>query len=278
MCRTAGYNLWPLKLVTKMFGLARDGGGLVAANKLSRDGSSQMGPNSNMSWTAGLQNFHKKILPSPVSPVATRPSGFKLILHTHTPVHAVLPNQSTATSGWSVQTSRGTISASRVIYATNAYTSHLLPHLSGPQGIVPVRGQLAAIRAKVGYVDEGWEDTGDSQGITRSGFSANMGFEYWFPRPHPKTPDLSPRVEPRKPLIILGGARETLRNRGYGMYETDDSVLDPEASVGLRAFLGHVFPGKFPPGVESGEEGQDGVEVEWVGPIPLELRPLMCWG
>ena len=261
MYRIPGHNLWPLKLVTKMFELARDG-----RNPAVKTKTHQTDPKSNVSWTSGLQGFLKMALSSPVIPEETRLQGFELIIHTHTPVHAIVSNQPTLASKWSVQTSRGTISAKRVVHATNAYASHLLPHLSGPQGIVPVRGQVVAIRAAVGYMDEGWEGTGERQGISRSGFGANMGFEYWFPRPHPKTHDHLLYAEPRKPLIILGGARETLRNRGYGMYETDDSVLDPEVSAGLRAFLGRVFPGKFPPGAENSDHS---VEVEWVGLIAL---------
>ncbi|KAG8810044.1 hypothetical protein FRC17_003124, partial [Serendipita sp. 399] len=150
------------------------------------------------------------------------------------------------------------------------------------------------IRANVGYTDEGWKGEGEKSGLSRSGWSANEGFEYWFPRPHPQIRssnlhDLpsSSGLEPngggdpnnalRRPLIILGGARETMMGRGYGMYETDDSKLDPEASRSLRPFLGHVFPGKFPPGVDSGDPERptestsaecnedDGVEVEWTG-------------
>ena len=67
---------------------------------------------------------------------------------------------------YDVHTPRGTIRTPLVVYATNAYTSHLLPHLAGADGIVPVRGQAAAIRANVGYIDEG-----DAQGITRTGWS-----------------------------------------------------------------------------------------------------------
>lgn len=284
MWRSSGHNLWPLKLVTKMFELARDGNGpTVAKDSGEPETSDQSDPNQRAGWTSGLQGLLKRILPSqpdnlhdeenkPHSAVPLHPPqsrSFELLVHTHTPVHAVLANDSTATFKWTVKTSRGALLTDRVVYATNAYTSHLLPHLSGPQGIVPVRGQVVAIRAHVGYIDEGWEGTGDQQGLSRSGWSGNEGFEYWFPRPHPKAVEMAPPSAPRKPLIILGGARETLRNRGYGMYETDDSVLDPEASAGLRAFLGNVFPGKFPHRdisvvADDDDASKDGVEVEWV--------------
>ena len=108
-----GYNVWPLKLVTKLFEQVK-----------SRAGS-----------------------------------RFDLTLHTHTPVEAVerakvsssvLGSSTNATRAYMLSTPRGTISCSRVVHATNAYASHLLPFLAGPQGIVPVRGQVIATRASVG--------------------------------------------------------------------------------------------------------------------------------
>ncbi|KIM32877.1 hypothetical protein M408DRAFT_326592 [Serendipita vermifera MAFF 305830] len=273
--RSAGHNLWPLKLVTKLYELARDGDRPeVAINEINENIEQAAG------WTSGVQQLLQRILPS--SQPGTKPNGenatqdsmqthpFELLLHTHTTVQAVLPNQPTSAFKWSIRTQRGTLSTNRVVYATNAYTSYLLPHLSGPGGIVPVRGQVVAIRADVGYKDEGWEGSGDQQGLTRSGWSGNEGFEYWFPRPHPKQIDKILIKNPKRPLVILGGARETLKDGGYGMYETDDSVLDPEASVGLRAFLGNVFPGKFPragedAGINDRDPAYDGVEMEWSG-------------
>jgi len=70
---------------------------------------------------------------------------------------------------YDVHTPRGTIRTPLVVYATNAYTSHLLPHLAGPDGIVPVRGQVTAIRADVGYIDEG-----DTEGITRTAWKGKF--------------------------------------------------------------------------------------------------------
>ncbi|KAG8848522.1 hypothetical protein FRC20_002532 [Serendipita sp. 405] len=297
MYRTGGHNLWPLKLVTRMFELARDGGSgnkqeteTVEAN--SKDAIPLPAPNN---LVGGMRKLFSNFLPSQQSNPTNQntntktdsnnnqrpdaPDAYQLILHTHTAVHSVHPNEEDPSSfRWSVHTPRGNIKAKHIVYATNAYTSHLLPHLSGPDGIVPVRGQAVAIRAKVGYTDEGWKGEGDHKGLSRSGWSGNEGFEYWFPRPHPKSVhqhqpdhqkldgDKDPNDGLKRPLIILGGARETLKDGGYGMYETDDSVLDPGASRGLRVFLGHVFPGKFP-SMDGRDEGQstDGVEVEWSG-------------
>jgi len=98
----------------------------------------------------------KASLPLPLDP-------FQLSLHTQTPVTSVTSVSACLPSPmYDVHTPRGTIRTPLVLYATNAYTSHLLPHLTGPDGIVPVRGQVTAIRANVGYKDEG-----DAEGITR---------------------------------------------------------------------------------------------------------------
>lgn len=108
--------------------------------------------------------------------------------------------------------------------------------MAGAAGIIPTRGQIIATRAAV-----------TTDNLTRSGWG-NAGFEYWFPRP------VKSEDDDQNPLIILGGGTE--RAEGYGMYETDDSVLDEEISRVLRKFLPAVFPGRF-------EEGKE-PEMEWV--------------
>lgn len=52
-------------------------------------------------------------------------------------------------SPYTVVTNRGSITCARVVHATNAYASHLLPFLAGPEGIIPTRGQVMATRASV---------------------------------------------------------------------------------------------------------------------------------
>ena len=101
--------------------------------------------------------------------------------------------------------------------------------------------------------------------------TGNEGFEYWLPRPHPSPLTASEeKREHRRPIIILGGGRETLKEKGYGMYETNDGVLDPEASELLRKFLPTVFPGKF--------DTNGTVEVEWVSNIIITRQREVAYG
>ncbi|PVG03141.1 FAD dependent oxidoreductase [Serendipita vermifera] len=295
--RGPGHNLWPLRLVTKMFELARDGESLDASQG-ARDANSSTQPTSRVhepqdtnksSYTSSIIRMFSNIIPStPKSAAGNQETTqdeaksniqdqYRLILHTHTPVHSVKPNNQVSGRKWTVETNRGTVHTDTVVYATNAYTSHLLPQLAGPKGIIPVRGQVAAVRARVGYVDEGWKEKDGVIGLTRSGWGGNQGFEYWFPRPHPCHPSATPTQteegEPignavpnerlRRPLVILGGARETLKDKGYGMYETDDSKLDAEVSAGLRRFLHSVFPGQY--SANDLESVSKNIEVEWTG-------------
>ncbi|KAG8221193.1 FAD dependent oxidoreductase-domain-containing protein [Butyriboletus roseoflavus] len=188
-----GYNVWPLKLVTKLYQRAK----------------TRAGP------------------------------SFDLILHTHTPVTAIEKEQvsTNATRAYTLSTPRGTIACSRIVHATNAYASHLLPLLAGPRGIVPVRGQVIATRASV-CMDQ----------IKTNGWSGNEGFEYWFPRPI--------KTINERPLIILGGGRESA-SPAFEAYVDDDTTCHPKVGETLRAFLPAVFEGKFEPG--------RGPEMEWTG-------------
>ncbi|KAK7685832.1 hypothetical protein QCA50_011178 [Cerrena zonata] len=201
---TPGNNLWPLKLVSVLYNLA---------NKIG----------------AGNQSSAP---------------AFTVDLHTETPVTSIssLPQTNNSSELFprrhSVVTPRGNISCSYVLHATNAYASHLLPHFTGPDGIVPTRGQIIATRANV------TEDI-----LTKTGGVGNDGFEYWFPRP---------LKEPQEyPLVIIGGGREITKSERFELYQTDDSVVDEQVGKALRAFLPTVYPGKF----EAGKEP----EMEWTG-------------
>ena len=58
-----------------------------------------------------------------------------------------------------------------------------------------------------------------------------------------------------RPLVIIGGARETAKPT-FEMYIADDSTVNPVIGEALRQFLPTMFPGKY----ESGREP----EMEWV--------------
>lgn len=111
--------------------------------------------------------------------------------------------------------------------------------MHGPDGIVPTRGQVVAVRAN------------KPSALDHSGFIGNDGFEYWFPRPH------NPNSSSENELIILGGGREAAQGKGYEFYEVDDSVVNTDVGKVLRSFLPVVFPGKFENNAEP--------EMEWVG-------------
>ncbi|KAK0463925.1 FAD dependent oxidoreductase-domain-containing protein [Desarmillaria tabescens] len=155
-----------------------------------------------------------------------RLSDGNLTLHTRTPVTSV-SSASNSTRRWEVNTPRGSISCSYVVHATNGYASHLLPHLAGPEGIVPTRGQIIALRSSAKLAPGSWD--------------GNEGFEYWFPRPRGEG------------LVILGGGREA-SGPSFEYYETDDGSVNADVGRALRGFLGGVFEG-------DNEEP----EMEWTG-------------
>lgn len=160
-------------------------------------------------------------------------------MHTNTPVTAItpIPADSDASSRrWNLTTPRGPIACSYVLHATNAYASHLLPHMHGPSGIIPTRGQIIALRAAAPLAD-----------VTKSSWDGNDGFEYWFPRPL--------AGNETEPLVILGGGRESTRPK-FELYTVDDASVNPVVGDTLRKFLPAAFPGKYEPGREP--------EMEWV--------------
>jgi glycine/D-amino acid oxidase-like deaminating enzyme len=65
---------------------------------------------------------------------------FSLNLQTNTPVISVSPS---GDGNWIVETGRGSVKAAKVVFATNAYTSTLLPEFTDK--IVPIRGQCSVV-------------------------------------------------------------------------------------------------------------------------------------
>lgn len=288
-CWFPAANVWPIKLVTKMFQLAEE----MTSNS-STSSSSNASPVSIRLFTHTLVTSVTPFSPPPSPSVDPSTLG---------------PNTSqgfSAPARWTVHTQRGEIKARYVVHATNAYASYLLPQFAPPAStppappssaaidgldpsststvpsdphhlsasiplpaskpralwIQPTRGQVIATRAANLSPYELWKP-GPS-------WLANRGWEYWFPRYwFPRPPSLLSGVEEKeKAMVILGGARDCASGPNDGGENrnpletgiTDDSTLNPHISDALHAFLPEVFPGLFDVGSEP--------EYEWV-----RLRP-----
>lgn len=172
-------------------------------------------------------------------------------LQTLTPVTALSPH----TNGVEVHTSRGKISTSKVILATNAYTSHLLPEFADL--IVPCRGQMSSL---VPFPSV----SGDNRLKTSLGFLGDGLDDYLIQRP-----------TERGGHLMFGGGRQ----HGESIGVTDDSVVDSETAHYLRSRLVDAFQ------LPEGQKGDDTVEMPathmwsgimgfskddrpWVGKVP----------
>lgn len=129
-------------------------------------------------------------------------------LQTLTPVETLAPYYA---GRWTVKTARGCIVASKVILATNAYTSHLLPTFSDL--IVPCRGQMSALVPLPSVA-------GNNRLQTSFGFEGDLG-DYLIQRPNEGGGSL-----------MFGGGRHVSR-----VYNTDDSVIDEATARYLRTKL-----------------------------------------
>ena len=298
--KAEGHNLWPYKLVTRIFEDAQ---------------------------AAADERGNIEVILHTKTPV----TGFERAQDTNQ--QQIRGATTTPERRWKLQTPRGSIACNYVVHATNGYAGHLLPFLAGQElseddsdayvlhqtsnagndseattasphierfqhilsqfsqhilpkpkprgayGIIPTRGQVGAVRASVGARELGWRNSWSGGG---------KGQEYWFPRyqgleiangsdVHGIATGADARnkneigrtknTRSRNPLIILGGGRHYAgRNMEHG--ETDDGVLNEKVDRALREFLPRWFPGKF-----SNDAGQseDGWEMEWVSKPLLTL-------
>lgn len=149
-----------------------------------------------------------------------------------TPVTQISPTE----SGVKVHTERGTITAQRVICATNAYTSHLLPSFAPL--IVPVRGQMSALKPFSSV-------SGSEHRLKTSlGFSSSGEEDYLIQRP-----------TDRGEHLMFGGGRS---HGGRTVGTTDDSIIDPGTETYLREKLGKVL------GLPESGQAMDVVKM-WTG-------------
>jgi glycine/D-amino acid oxidase-like deaminating enzyme len=143
-----------------------------------------------------------------------------LNLQTHTPVLSISPSLSSPRK-WTATTLRGTITATKIIFATNAYTAGLLPEYATK--IVPSKGICSRI---VTPPDSKHPELKNTYVIRLE----NGSFDYLIPR--------------KDGSIILGGARSTFFSDYNNWYNiTDDSTLIPSAEKYFDSYMQTHFRG-----------------------------------
>lgn len=186
-------------------------------------------------------------------------------LQTNTPATAL--SRDKASGRWTVTTPRGRISAARVLLATNAYTSRLLPAFADL--IVPVRGQIGALvpprQPRTAELDYSYVFFGKIKGGDNDDAAATRD-EYLVQRPMPGGE------------LILGGGRHAARHLAVG--EWHDDTVEPEVATWLRTELEPVLNldrgGDEAPGLEARMEwtgimGYSRDNAPWVGAVPESL-------
>lgn len=130
-------------------------------------------------------------------------------LHTFTSVSSVSPAPAdTKDHRWVINTARGSVKANTIVYATNGYTSALVPEMKGK--IVPVRGMVARLAGR---------DAPKLNDSYLMRFSEHE-YDYMIPRPDGS--------------IILGGAR---RDFFKDLNEWFDVTDDGELIEGARGYF-----------------------------------------
>ncbi|KAK4961884.1 hypothetical protein LTR10_002377 [Elasticomyces elasticus] len=174
-------------------------------------------------------------------------------LQTLTPTTSFSFSSAEDSPGCYIHTPRGVIHADKVVLATNAYTSHLLPNFADL--IVPCRGQMSALIPLPSV-------TGKNRLQTSYGFLGDGLDDYLIQRPN----------ETGGHLMFGGG-----RQHGPSIGVTDDNVVDPETAKYLRSRLVDCL--SLPEGGEfqathewSGIMGFSRDERPWVGPVPSSAQ------
>ncbi|CZR60639.1 uncharacterized protein PAC_10535 [Phialocephala subalpina] len=128
-----------------------------------------------------------------------------------------------ADDGWIVHTPRGMIATKKVLLATNAYTSFLLPEWSDI--IVPVRGEMSSLTPpatmRPGSANAPLKY---SYGFMGNGTQNGHQDDYLVQRPY------TPKGAGGE--LMFGGGRSYAANHGLGV--SDDSGIDPPAAEYLR--------------------------------------------
>lgn len=174
-------------------------------------------------------------------------------VQTNTPVTGL---SATPAGSWHVTTARGTVAAAKVVLATNAYTSHLLPQYADL--IVPCRGQMSALIPGPGFA-------GANRTTSSYGFIGPKKDDYLIQRPSEKGAHL-----------MFGGGR----SMGPSLGICDDGLVDANVAAYLRASVPELLiaEGDSEKGFKATHEwtgimGFSRDNLPWVGAAP-ETRNL----
>ncbi|KAF7870561.1 hypothetical protein EAF04_004305 [Stromatinia cepivora] len=155
-------------------------------------------------------------------------SSPKFNLQTSTPVTSLQKSS----SAWIIHTSRGQLSAPKVLLTTNAYTSHLLPSFADL--IVPVRGEMSSLlppSSMSPFTESSDKPLEYSYSIMgHAGQNTNRD-DYLVQRPFSTTPS----QKESGGELMFGGGRQHALQAGMGVF--DDSSIDPPAADYLRREL-----------------------------------------
>ncbi|KAF4628270.1 hypothetical protein G7Y89_g9890 [Cudoniella acicularis] len=163
--------------------------------------------------------------------LSSNSEGGKFNLQTNTPV----THLQKADGSWIVHTSRGMIATERVLLATNAYTSHLLPKFSDL--IVPVRGEMSALLppASMSPASITHQPLQNSYVFVGHGKQNINQDDYLVQRPFVP----SSTAKERGGELMFGGGRSYAAKSGVGV--SDDSSIDEPAAAYLRQELNVVL-------------------------------------
>jgi glycine/D-amino acid oxidase-like deaminating enzyme len=168
--------------------------------------------------------------------------GMGLNLQTNTAVTDILPD---GTDMWKVVASTSTISAGKVIHATNGYASYLLPEFEGR--IIPLKGHVSAIPPSVEYRDKPLDKT--------MALIWELDYDY-----------LIQRQVAGKHLILGGRDLDHPEGLLAPLGDSDDSFMSGKTVQGLNSLPQSLFESWSKASTSEGESLEDKVDIQsWTG-------------
>ncbi|KAF5228925.1 hypothetical protein FAUST_10724 [Fusarium austroamericanum] len=156
-----------------------------------------------------------------------------LTLHPFTPVTSILKEQSESELRYTVHTSKGSLKAKAVLYATNGYSSHIVPSLRGEDGVYGCKAHMIGVQPPATEAPQ-----------------LNLGFGFadfwhWIQQ----RPDNGPFLYGLATAELIGDYNDTTTL-------PNDHPVRQE----MYSFLAKAFPQSFPDGV-----ALDHLTYDWTG-------------